>query len=116
MGMIQLENMEFYAYHGCYKEEQVVGNQFLVDLSLETNCDKPMKTDNLNDALNYLKVFELVKAEIAIKSNLLENVAGRILDTLYKNFDQIEKATIKVRKMNPPLGGRIESVSVTLSR
>ncbi len=116
MGMIQLENMEFYAYHGCYKEEQVVGNQFLVDLSLETDCDKPMKTDNLGDALNYLKVFELIKAEMAIKSNLLEHIAGRILDTLYENFDQIEKATIKVRKMNPPLGGRIESVSVTLSR
>lgn len=116
MGKIQLENMEFYAYHGCYKEEQVVGNKFVVDLSLETNCEKAMLSDNLNDALNYLKVFEHVKAEMQIKSHLLEHVAGRILNRLHATFSQIEKATIKVRKMNPPLGGQIKSVSVTLSR
>jgi dihydroneopterin aldolase len=116
MGMIQLENMEFYANHGCYKEEQIVGNQFLVDLTLETNCDIPRQTDNIEDALNYLKVYEFIKEEMDEKSHLLEHVAGRILDRLYKEFDQIDKATIKVRKMNPPLGGRLESVSVTLSR
>ncbi|HKK58853.1 MAG TPA: dihydroneopterin aldolase [Salinivirga sp.] len=116
MGKIQIENMEFYAYHGCYKEEQVVGNHFLVDLTLETDCKKPMKSDNLEDALNYLKVYEFVKAEMQIKSHLLEHVAGRILETLYAEFDQIEHATVKVRKMNPPLGGKMESVSVTLDR
>ncbi|PLX24363.1 MAG: dihydroneopterin aldolase [Salinivirgaceae bacterium] len=116
MGMIQLENMEFYANHGCYKEEQIVGNQFLVDLTLETNCDIPMKSDNIEDALNYLKVYEFIKEEMDIKSHLLEHVAGRILDRLYKEFDQIDKAIVKVRKMNPPLGGKLESVSVTLSR
>jgi dihydroneopterin aldolase len=116
MGIIQLENMEFYANHGCYKEEQIVGNQFLVDLTLETNCDIPRQTDNIEDALNYLKVYEFIKEEMDEKSHLLEHVAGRILDRLYKEFDQIDKATIKVRKMNPPLGGKLESVSVTLSR
>lgn len=116
MGMIQLENMEFYANHGCYKEEQIVGNQFLVDLTLETNCDIPRQTDNIEDALNYLKVYEFIKEEMDEKSHLLEHVAGRILDRLYKEFDQIDKATIKVRKMNPPLGGKLESVSVTLSK
>ena len=116
MGMIQLENMEFYANHGCYKEEQIVGNQFLVDLSLETNCDIPRQSDKIEDALNYLKVYEFIKEEMDEKSHLLEHVAGRILDRLYKEFDQIDKATVKVRKMNPPLGGKLESVSVTLSK
>lgn len=116
MGMIQLENMEFYANHGCYKEEQIVGNQFLVDLTLHTNCDLPRQSDNIEDALNYLKVYEFIKEEMDIKSHLLEHVAGRILDRLYKEFNQIDKATVKVRKMNPPLGGKLESVSVTLSK
>lgn len=116
MGMIQLENMEFFAYHGCYKEEQIVGNHFKVDLTLHTNCDVPSKTDNIDDALNYLKVYEFVKEEMKIKSHLLEHVAKRILDRLYNEFDQIEKAIVKVRKLNPPLGGQLESVSVTLCR
>lgn len=116
MGQIQLENMEFYAYHGCYKEEQVVGNHFKVDLTLYTNCTKPMQSDNIKDALNYLKVFEQVKAEMEIKSHLLEHLAGRILNRLYREFSQIEKATVKVRKMNPSLGGQLESVSVTLTQ
>ncbi|MFO7864648.1 MAG: dihydroneopterin aldolase, partial [Salinivirgaceae bacterium] len=59
MGIIELENMEFFAYHGCYEQEQVVGNRFLVDLTLHTNCEKPQQTDNIEDALNYLKVYEL---------------------------------------------------------
>lgn len=116
MGIIELEQMEFYAYHGCYKQEQVVGNRFLVDISLATDCSQPRKTDNIADALNYLKVYEFVKAEMGIRSDLLEHVVGRILDRLFAEFDQIEKATVKVRKMNPPLGGRLESVSVTLSQ
>lgn len=116
MGKIQIENMEFYAYHGCYKEEQVVGNHFLVDLTVETDCTKPMHSDNLKDALNYLKAYEFVKAEMSVKSHLLEHVAARILDRLYAEFDQIDHATVKVRKMNPPLGGKLESVSVTLSK
>lgn len=116
MGIIQLENMEFYAYHGCYEQEQVVGNRFLVDLSLTTNCDKPRKSDNIEDALNYLKVYESVQLEMDVRSNLLEHIAGRILDRLFNEFTQIEKATIKVRKMNPPLGGRLENVSVSLTQ
>ncbi len=116
MGIIELEKMEFFAYHGCYEQEQVVGNRFLVDLTLTTDCKKPQETDNIEDALNYLKVYELVQAEMEEPSHLLEHVAGRILDRLYAHFSQIEGATIKVRKMNPPLGGKLESVSVSLSR
>lgn len=116
MGTIQLEKMNFYAYHGCYYEEQIVGNDFVVDLTIETDVEKPSTTDNINDALNYLTVYELIKDEMAIKSHLLEHVAKRILDKLYQHFNQIESATIKIRKMNPPLGGQLDNVSVSITR
>ncbi len=116
MGLIQIENMEFYAYHGCFKEEQIVGNKFLVNLKLETEMSKPAKTDDINDALNYQTAYNLVRTEMKQKSHLLENIAKRILDVLYKNFDNIEKAEVKVSKMNPPMGGKMEKVSVTLTR
>ena len=116
MGTIQLENMNFYAFHGCYHEEQIVGNDFLVDLTIETDIEKPATTDNINDALNYLTAYELVRDEMAIKSHLLEHVAKRILDKLYQHFNQIESATIKIRKINPPLGGQLSNVSVSITR
>ncbi|MDA3779361.1 MAG: dihydroneopterin aldolase [Bacteroidales bacterium] len=116
MGVIQIENMEFYAFHGCFIEEQIIGNQFLVDLRIETEMSKPAETDDINDALNYQIAYNLVIDEMKQKSHLLENIAKRILDTLYSKFDNIEKAEVKVSKMNPPMGGKIERVSVTLSR
>jgi len=116
MGKIHLEGMEFYAYHGCYQEEQIIGSKFLVDLELDTDIEKPAQTDRLEDTLNYQVIYEKVKNEMAIKSNLLENIAKRILDVLFINFPVIEKGTIKVSKYNPPLGGQIEKVSVTMKR
>ncbi|HPW65841.1 MAG: dihydroneopterin aldolase [Salinivirgaceae bacterium] len=117
MGTIELEKMEFFAYHGCYKEEKVVGNYFLVDLKFNTDCNPAIRSDSLSDTINYLEIYELIKKEMEIKSNLLENVAGRIINRLYAELpERISNVTVKIRKMNPPLGGKVESVSVSLTR
>jgi dihydroneopterin aldolase len=116
MGLIQIENMEFYAFHGHYKEEQIVGNRFLVDLTIETDMSIPSKSDNLKDAVNYQRAYQIVKTEMERKSHLLENIAGRILDALYSEMKGIKKATIKVSKLNPPIGGRIGSVSIVMEK
>jgi dihydroneopterin aldolase len=116
MGLIQIENMEFYAFHGHLKEEQIVGNKFLVDLTIETDMNVPSKSDNLKDAVNYQVACQIIKTEMEKKSHLLENIAGRILDALYSEMTGIKKATIKVSKMNPPMGGKIGSVSVVMER
>ena len=115
-GIIELEAMEFYAYHGCFREENVVGNRFIVNITLKTDMTKPMESDNINDALNYVKVYELVRTEMQKTSNLLEHVTARILKTLYQNFPQIQWARVKVSKMNPPMGGQMERVSVMLEK
>jgi dihydroneopterin aldolase len=116
MGLIQIENMEFYAFHGHFREEQIVGNKFLVDLTLETEMSVASKSDNLKDAVNYQKAYQIVKVEMEKKSYLLENIAGRILDALYSEMTGIKKATVRVSKMNPPVGGKIGSVSVEMER
>lgn len=116
MGVIEIEGMKFYAYHGHFKAEQVVGNYFEVYVRLETDCSKAAKSDKLDDALNYQAVYESIQKQMQIKSALLENVAERILDALYAEFPSIEKARLKLSKMNPPMGGEIERVSVTLER
>jgi 7,8-dihydroneopterin aldolase/epimerase/oxygenase len=116
MGLIHIENMEFYSFHGHFKEERIVGNKFLVDLIIETDMKIPSKNDNLKDAVNYQRAYEIIKQQMELKSHLLEHIAGRILDALYAEMEGIQKATIKVSKLNPPMGGKIGSVSVTLSR
>lgn len=116
MGKIEIENMEFYAFHGHFKEEQVVGNKFLVSISIETDCSKAAESDLLHDALDYQKVYKLIKLEMDRPSHLLEHVCKRILDRLYAEFDTIHSACLKVSKLNPPMGGQIERVSLTMCR
>jgi len=116
MGTIHIEDMEFYSFHGHFKEERIVGNRFLLDLTIETDMKTPSVTDNLTDAVNYQRIYEIVKQQMEIKSHLLEHIAGRILDALYNEMEGIKKATVKVSKMNPPMGGKIKSVSVILTR
>jgi len=116
MGIIEIEGMKFYAFHGHFESEQVVGNEFIVNLMLETDCDAAAISDNLDDALNYQSAYDIVKKEMGVPSHLLENVAKRVLDSLYQHFTSIQKATVKISKMNPPMGGEIEKVSITLSR
>lgn len=117
MGKIIIEEMEFYAFHGHYQEEQIVGNRFLVDLELECDLSAPAASDQLQDAVNYQQAYKLIKNEMRrTKSNLLENIGKRILDALFREMQGIDKATVRVRKMHPPMGGTIRSVGVTMSR
>ena len=117
MGLIEIENMEFYAYHGHYEEERIVGNRFLLNIKIETNTEKAELSDNINDALNYQTVYSIIAHEMKKKSHLLENIAKRILDAIYSEFKkEILSSEIKVSKINPPMGGQIGQVSVSLKR
>lgn len=117
MGKIIIEEMEFYAFHGHYQEEQIVGNRFLVDLEMDADLREPAESDNLDDAVNYQQAYQIIKNEMRrTKSNLLENIGKRILDALYAEMEGIKKATIRIRKLNPPMGGPIKSVGIRMSR
>lgn len=116
MGLIHLEEMEFYAYHGHFREEQIVGNRFLVDLKIETVMDIPSNSDELEDAVNYQTAYKLVRREMAKKSKLLENIAGRILKSIHEELNGVVSAEVTIRKMNPPMGGKMKAVSVTLRK
>jgi len=116
MGKIILEQMEFYAYHGCFKEEQIIGNRFIVSLELETNTAAAEISDKLSDTVNYQQVYNLVKAEMETKAHLLEHIARRILDKVMVTFPVVSGMKLRISKMNPPLGGKMHAVSVELMR
>ena len=114
MAIISIEGMEFFAYHGCFAEEQIIGTKFRVDLYIEADTTEAETTDDLSKTINYQTVFQLVKKEMKQKSKLLEHVGRRILDSLKENFPEVEDATVKISKLNPPLGGKMENVSLTI--
>jgi len=114
MALIEIEGMEFYAFHGHFEVEKVAGNRFFVHLKIETDCSKAGLSDHLEDTLDYQKAYLAVKEEMAIPSDLLEHVCQRIINRIKSEFPEAQKVSVKVSKMNPPMGGQIERVSVTM--
>lgn len=114
MDKIILENIEIYAFHGHLPEEQKIGSLFLIDLEISADLTIVAKTGKLEDTFDYRKAYQIVHEEMAIPSDLLEHVGGRIVDRLLKASSQINKVKLKVSKMNPPFGGSVKAVSVVL--
>lgn len=122
MAKILVEGIKLYSYHGCTKEEAMVGGNYVVDVCIEANLDKPSHSDNLNETIDYVMVYEVVKKEMSVRSNLIEHVAKRIFDKLKKNFSEgsasIPKPIsieVKVAKLNPPVNGVVEKVCTVIS-
>lgn len=108
--------MEFKAYHGCYDLEKVVGNRFLVSVALDAQLDEAARTDDVSKTINYLTVYQVIARCMEQKSDILENVVLRIIESLYDSFPQLERVCATVSKLAPPLGGKIKKVSVTLCK
>lgn len=115
MATIALQTMRFYAHHGCFEEERKIGTHFIVDLSFETDTTRAQLSDDINDTVNYLSVYQTVKVVMAQSSHLLEHVADNIGREVLALYPPIESLTVKVTKCHPPLGGDLEGVSVTLT-
>ena len=116
MGIIKVENIRLFSHHGCLKEETKIGSEYRVDLKVEANLQTSAKTDKLTDTVDYVLLNRIVKEEMDIPSQLLETVAKRILNRIFKEDQLVKKATVWVRKLNPPIGGDVAEVSVTMKR
>ncbi|MBP3420176.1 MAG: dihydroneopterin aldolase [Marinifilaceae bacterium] len=114
--IINLENLEFRAFHGCYDVEHVVGNDFRVDVELRYCADKAIESDSVADALNYQRAYKIVSDVMMRDVALLERVCATMLDELYANFPELKYAKVKVAKLNPPLGGKIGATAVSMEK
>ena len=116
MGIIQVNNIKLYAFHGCLEEEAKIGSDYRIDVEVKADLKKSAKTDELIDTVDYVHLNHIVKEEMAIRSKLLEEVAQRILDRFFKELRMIRKAKISVAKINPPIGGNVEEVVIILTK
>ncbi len=115
MHKIIIEGIKVYAYHGCLKEEGKIGAQYVVDVTLEIDFTEASQTDNLSKTIDYVAVYEIVKTQMAIRSKLIEHVGRRIIIDLKKKFPTLEKLEVKVSKLNPPMNGNVERVSIVIT-
>lgn len=113
---VTLEEMEFKAYHGCYDLEKEVGNRYLVTLSMDAELDDAARADDVSATINYLHVYETVSECMRRKSDILENVALRIIEAVYAGFPQVIRACVTVSKLAPPVGGKVRKASITLCK
>lgn len=109
---ICLDNLRFHAYHGVMPQERMVGNDYNVSLRIRYDISQAMVSDKVEDTLNYAEVFQLVSQEMAVPSSLIERVAGRIGDRLFRRFPTIEEIELKIMKINPPMGADCEGAGV----
>jgi dihydroneopterin aldolase len=116
MGIIKVNNIKLYAFHGCLDEEAKIGSWYRVDVEVKANLKKSAKTDELSDTVDYVHLNHIVKEEMQVRSKLLEEVAQRILDRFFKEIKMLKKATVGVSKINPPIGGNVEEVVIVLSK
>ena len=97
-------------------EEGKIGSEYRVDLSVKANLKPSSKTDQLADTVDYVQLNKIVKEEMAVRTKLLETVADLILDRILLEIPLVNKAKIKVSKLNPPIGGNVEMVSIIMVR
>ena len=111
---ITLHEMRFYAYHGVFPQEQRVGNQFVVELTFWADVAGSVRSDELEETISYADVYEVVKAEMAIPSRLLEHVVGRISERLFSTFPRMQRLTLTLSKCKPPFPGEVQSAAFIL--
>ena len=116
MGIIQVNNIKLYAYHGCLAEEAKIGSWYRVDLKVKASLKKSANSDALIDTVDYVHLNHIVKEEMAIRSKLLEHVAQRILDRILNELLMVQKTTVSVAKINPPIGGNVAEVVILLTK
>lgn len=116
MGSIHLKNIKIYAFHGCLVEEGQIGSDYLINLTVKANLSKASKTDELADTVDYVMLQNIVREEMAIRAKLLEHVATRIIDSVLLNLKMVNAVKVTVAKQNPPIGGDVAEVSVTITK
>ena len=113
---IYLRNLRLYAYHGVMPQERVVGGEYVVNLDVSAHVAEAIKSDQVDDTIDYAEMRNIVVREMAIPSQLLEHVAGRIAKALFDAFTKIEEVEIDICKVTPPFGGDCDGAGVKLQR
>lgn len=115
MDKLTIKGLKFHGLHGVYEEEKIIGNKFEVDLTFTLSLQKAAESDEISETIDYAVARNIV-ANVMEKSsrNLIEALALRIGEELFSKFE-VEKLKVKVRKLKPPMEGKVDYSEVTMS-
>ena len=111
---VKVENLKIYAFHGCMEEEKVIGSDYIVNIEAECFVGNDAFNDKILDTVDYVDLARIAKREMLIRSKLLEAVVKRIIDRSFEEIDVLNKISVTVSKLNPPINADVEAVSVTM--
>jgi len=113
MTLISVEGIRIFAYHGHLPEEQKLGGHFIVNVWVTIDTTEVEKTDDLNHTVDYVRIIEIVKEQMAIRSNMIEHLAKRIGDKILL-LHKVQKVKVEVEKIQPPIDATFDKISVTI--
>lgn len=116
MGQIHVRDIVIHSNHGCMEEEELIGSEYVVHVSVDADLTLSTRTDKLSDTIDYVSIYGIVKEEMEKRSKLLEVVVERILQRIMREHLEVDKAEVEVQKINPPIGGNVGYVSVKRSK
>ena len=112
MGLITVEGIRVFAYHGHLPEEAVLGGHFIVNVWVEADTVEVEKTDDLKQTVDYVKIIDIVKEQMVIRANMIEVPAKRIVDAILP-LNKVKKVTVELEKVLPPIDATFDKISVT---
>ena len=113
-GYIHLRGLRFHAFHGVMPQERLTGGDFSVDVRIGCDMSKAVMTDDITLTPDYAAVYRIVKTEMNKPSRLLEHVAARIAESIFRDIPQALTVNISVTKLNPPMGAWCDGAGVEL--
>lgn len=111
---IHLHQLDFFAFHGLYEEERIVGNKFIV--SVDVDFENTNTITSISETIDYSTIYEIVKRRMAIATDLIEIVGQDILSEIHQKFPQVKQIKISIQKSNPPIVGFKGNVGVSLQK
>jgi dihydroneopterin aldolase len=112
MGLITVEGIRVFGYHGHLSEEAVLGGHFVINVWVEVDTSEVEKTDDLNHTVDYVKIIDIVKEQMAIRADMIEVPTKRIVDAILP-LNKVQKVTVEVEKVLPPIDASFDKISVT---
>jgi 7,8-dihydroneopterin aldolase/epimerase/oxygenase len=112
---ISIHGAEFFAYHGFYPEEQKLGTKFIIDADVSFKPLSNLKDDKIANTVDYEKVYNIVANQMSHTRKLIETVAQSIADDIKEQYNFVDKVTISIKKLNPPLNGKVEYSGIVIS-
>lgn len=116
MHIVKLKSARFFAYHGVFPQEQVLGNYYEVDIEVSGDFSVASESDDINHTVNYQALYEISKQQMSNSQKLLETVLDNIYNSILEQYPFVEYIEIKLRKLNPPVGGQVAYSEVTLRK